>query len=71
MQTKRTKKTHDVENKGLLQMQHPAVCLQGTFGDHLGGINKNNLLVFLPLYMYVTKLDHKEMFLKKHKNCVI
>lgn len=39
MQAKR--KRHDVENKGLLQMQHPAVCLQGTFGDHLGGINKN------------------------------
>lgn len=40
-------------------MQHLLVCLQGTFGDHSGGINKDNkkknkilyiLLVFLPLY---------------------
>ena len=27
--------------KGLLQMQHLFVCLQGTFGDDPGGINKD------------------------------
>lgn len=44
-------------------MQHRFVCLQGTFGDHPGGINKNSkqnqdyfflifyVLVILPLYI--------------------
>lgn len=34
------KKTSNVE-RGLLQMQHLLVCLQGTVGDHTGGINKD------------------------------
>lgn len=34
------KKTSNIE-KGLLQMQHLLVCLQGTVGDHTGGINKD------------------------------
>lgn len=29
------------EEKGLLQMQHLSVCLQGTVGDHPGGINND------------------------------
>lgn len=33
-------KTSNVE-RGLLQMQHLLVCLQGTVGDHTGGINKD------------------------------
>lgn len=33
-------KMYNIE-KGLLQMQHLSVCLQGTFGDHPGGINKD------------------------------
>lgn len=33
-------KMYNIE-KGLLQMQHLFVCLQGTFGDHPGGINKD------------------------------